>query len=71
MTEFRTFESDITCLTAPMPKLAAPECPACPKCGSHELDAATAPSGYRERATYLRCRHCGIERDDLEFTEFF
>jgi hypothetical protein len=71
MTEFRTFGSDTACLTTRMPELATPECPACPKCGSHELDTAMAPPGYRERATYLRCRHCGLERDDLGFTEFF
>jgi hypothetical protein len=71
MTQIRTFGSYTAHLTARMRDLALPQCPACPKCGSHHLDAAMAPPGYRERATYLRCRHCGLERDDLEFTEVF
>jgi hypothetical protein len=71
MTEIQTLGSDTGSLTTRMPRLAAPGCPGCPKCSSHELAAAMAPPGHRERAAYLRCRHCGLERDDLELTEFF
>jgi predicted nucleic-acid-binding Zn-ribbon protein len=41
----------------------------CPKCGCREVVLAVAPTGERERASFLVCLKCGGERADIEFYE--